>query len=71
MDSKTDKTGEFWLKRLGIFLFPIHLIFSRPGRSQGLLYKHLCHSLINSFTDPLVKQGQGNQCQTPGVKFEE
>ena len=21
-------------------------IISRPGRSQGLLYKHLCHSLI-------------------------
>ena len=27
---------------------------SRPGRSQGLLYKHLCHSFIHWFTDPLV-----------------
>ena len=24
------------------------LLFSRPGRSQGLLFKHLCNSLINS-----------------------
>ena len=23
-------------------------IFGRPGQSQGLLYKHLSHSLINS-----------------------
>ena len=22
-------------------------IFSRPGRSQGLLYKHLCHLITN------------------------
>ena len=27
-----------------------HLI-SRPGQSQGLLYKHLCHSFIDSFID--------------------
>ena len=26
----------------------------RPGRSQGLLYKHIRHSLINSLTHPLV-----------------
>ena len=25
-------------------------IFSRPGQSQGLLYKHLCHSLFQSVT---------------------
>ena len=30
-------------------------IFSRHGRSQGLLFKHLCQLLIHSFTDPLVK----------------
>ena len=23
--------------------------FSRPGQSQGMLYKHLCYSLINWF----------------------
>ena len=28
-------------------------IFSRPGQSQGLIYKHLCNSLSNSFGDPL------------------
>ena len=28
-------------------------IFSRPGRSQGLLYKHLCDSFINSFSNGL------------------
>ena len=31
------------LTRNGIFLY----LISRPGRSQGLLYKHLCYSLIN------------------------
>ena len=30
-------------------------IFSRPGRSQGLLYKHLCNSFINWFSHPLLK----------------
>ena len=30
-------------------------IFSRPGRSQGLIYKHLCNSLSNSLVDPLWK----------------
>ena len=30
------------------------LILSRPGRSQGLLYKHLNHLLINSFIDWLT-----------------
>ena len=29
-------------------------IFSRPGQSQGLLYKQLGDSLINSLPDPLV-----------------
>ena len=27
-------------------------IFSRPGQSQGLLYKHLCNSFIHSFSNP-------------------
>ena len=27
-------------------------VFSRPGQSPGLLYKHLHHSLIYSLTDP-------------------
>ena len=27
--------------------YVLGLILSRPGRSQGLLYKHLCYSLIN------------------------
>ena len=31
------------------------IIFSRPGRSQGLLHKHLCHWFINWSTNPLVK----------------
>ena len=31
------------------------IIFSRPGQSQGLLHKHLCHWFINWSTDPLVK----------------
>ena len=34
-------------------------IFSRPGQSQGLLYKHICHTLTDaltdSFTHPLFK----------------
>ena len=30
-------------------------MFSRPGRIQGLLYKHLCHSLILWLSDPFVK----------------
>ena len=30
-------------------------LISRPGQTQGLLYKHLCHWLIDSLTDPLVK----------------
>ena len=30
-------------------------IFSRPGVSQGLLYKHLCHSLPYWLSHPLVK----------------
>ena len=29
-------------------------VFSRPGQSQGLLYKHLCHSFISSLTDWLI-----------------
>ena len=29
-----------------------HLIFSRPGRSQGLLYKQSCHSLTDLFSNP-------------------
>ena len=33
----------------GPYLQKCH-IFSRPGRSQGLLYKHLCHSLITSLS---------------------
>ena len=31
--------------------FMIWLVLSRPGRSQGLLYKHLRYSLIHSFID--------------------
>ena len=31
------------------------LLFSRPEQSQGLLYKHLCHSLIHSLCHPLVE----------------
>ena len=27
---------------------PQRLVFSRPGRSQGLLYKHLCNSFVHS-----------------------
>ena len=30
-------------------------VISRPGQSQGLLYKHFFDSLINSFIHPLVK----------------
>ena len=30
-------------------------VFSRPGRSQGLLYKHLCELLIHELSHPLVK----------------
>ena len=30
-------------------------IFSRSGRSQGLLYKHRCHSFIKRITQPLWK----------------
>ena len=30
-------------------------MISRPGQSQGLLYKHLCDWLIHSLSDPLVK----------------
>ena len=30
-------------------------IFSRPGQSQGLLFKHLCDSLIKWVSHPLVK----------------
>ena len=30
-------------------------IFSRPGQSQGLLYKHLRNSLTDSFIDHLLK----------------
>ena len=33
-------------------MFLLMLVFSRPGRSQGLLYKHLRHY---SVSDPLVK----------------
>ena len=29
-------------------------LFSKAGQSQGLLYKHLHHSLIHSLSDPLV-----------------
>ena len=30
---------------------PLYYTFSRPGQSQGLLYKHLSHSLIHELTD--------------------
>ena len=30
-----------------IFIFMLLKVISRPGQSQGLLYKHLCHKLIN------------------------
>ena len=29
-------------------------MISTPGRSQGLLYKHLCYSLTDQVTDHLV-----------------
>ena len=29
-----------------------HYIISRPGQSQGLLYKHHCHSFIDSVSEP-------------------
>ena len=29
------------------------------------------HFLMSSLNNYTVKQGQGNQCQTPGFKFEE
>ena len=29
-------------------------IFSRPGQSHGLLYKHLCHNSINSLSQWLI-----------------
>ena len=32
------------------FLLQLYVIFSRPGRSQGLFYKHLRDSFINSFS---------------------
>ena len=32
------------------FLLTLASIFSRPGQSHGLLYKHSCHSLINGVT---------------------
>ena len=28
------------------------IVISRPGQSQGLLYKQLCHSLTDSFSNP-------------------
>ena len=30
-------------------IWQVLTVFSRAGQSQGLLYKHLCHSLIHSF----------------------
>ena len=30
---------------------PTKYILRRPGQSQGLLYKHHCNEVINSFTD--------------------
>ena len=33
----------------------IYTILSRPGKSQGLLYKHLCYSFIDSFSHGLWK----------------
>ena len=40
------------------------VIFSRPGRSQGLLYKHLCYSLVNKFIDshPTLSQVAPSWC---------
>ena len=32
-----------------VFPYNSPLIFSRPGWSQGLLSKHLCHSIIHSY----------------------
>ena len=50
---------EWYLESTNRGLFISHfcfelIIFTRPRRSKGLLYKHLCYSSINSFTDPLV-----------------
>ena len=40
-----------------------NLMFSRPGRSQGLVDKHLCDSLlINWSNDPLVKISLWRHC---------
>ena len=48
---------EFWI--LNPALATKSILTSRPWQSQGLLYKHLCHSLIHWFinwlTDPLVE----------------
>ena len=38
----------------GSFLRFLWCFFSRPGRCQGLLYKYLWYSLINSLIHPLV-----------------
>ena len=32
-------------------MFALPYIISRPVRSQGLLYKHLCYSLIDYLTN--------------------
>ena len=55
----TDKQTSQWRGQKSLFLIlNVHCIISRPGWSQGLLYKHLCysfiHSLIDSFIHPLV-----------------
>ena len=34
---------------------PVYTLFSTPGQSQGLRYKHLGDSLINRLSDPLSK----------------
>ena len=39
-------------------------MFSRPGQSQGLLYKHLC-PLINKVRDPLVPTALGRRHAQP------
>ena len=45
-----DQSKEF---RINIFIDIFHWTH-RPGRSQGLLYKHLCYQLINSFIDSFI-----------------
>ena len=41
---------------LEILILSLKYIISRPGRSQGLLYKHLCHSLSEPFPPTALRR---------------